>query len=594
VATSPVTLDFSKAQPLPQPVTLDFSKAQPIAATPPSDSRSLLQSSLDASGLSTIGSALRHPLDTLGNVADAAKRVVTPGQPSKMSDNPNPIISGVGKVWDNTVDNLHKAAADYKAQSGVIPTLQVRRDLVNAVPIAGPALQTAQGQYDAGNTAGAIGTVLGTAAGLAGPAILHDAVPAIMDAAPKVAGKVLTATKLAGRVPEAVSQGVDAFKQATYPKNMSLSPEQATAQSVVKALQPDAAAIPNVKSASPELPDALAYAQKNNIPQNGKIDTANALRGRAAEIQAHYDDAILKPNNTAVQTIPDNYNGQTVGNNKATLGQIDDRVNDINSELKSNFRKKLASQTTEANASDADLIAEKGALTDILHTKLGELTGIDPADIADIRQRAGKLRSLAQEVTDSADKDTISAGKREVSGPGFATSNPITSLQDAAGGGQEIIGNRVWKQALDGIKPAEKPLPQPVPPGPNVATTPEAAQAEFLRSQQLEQSAQDAAAGRDQRVAGYRAAQSATKQAGTELEGEAARTIGRGRVMSAWAAKGAASLASSDASLTPDILDAVGKTPAGQQLLVNASSLTPRSAMMKTIAQQIKALTGAK
>ena len=410
----------------------------------------------------------------------------------------------------------------------------------------------------------------------------------------EAAGFVADAAKLAGRVPEAVSQGVDAFKQATYPKNMSLSPEQATAQSVVKALQPDAAAIPNVKSASPELPDALAYAQKNNIPQNGKIDTANALRGRAAEIQAHYDDAILKPNNTAVQTIPDNYNGQTVGNNKATLGQIDDRVNDINSELKSNFRKKLASQTTEANASDADLIAEKGALTDILHTKLGELTGIDPADIADIRQRAGKLRSLAQEVTDSADKDTISAGKREVSGPGFATSNPITSLQDAAGGGQEIIGNRVWKQALDGIKPAEKPLPQPVPPGPNVATTPEAAQAEFLHSQQLEQSAQDAAAGRDQRVAAYRAAQSATKQAGTELEGEAARTIGRGRVMSAWAAKGAASLASSDASLTPDILDAVGKTPAGQQLLVNASSLTPRSAMMKTIAQQIKALTGAK
>src|SRR3974390_612160 len=35
MSTSPVTLDFSKAQPVSRDVQLDFSKAQPIEQTPP-------------------------------------------------------------------------------------------------------------------------------------------------------------------------------------------------------------------------------------------------------------------------------------------------------------------------------------------------------------------------------------------------------------------------------------------------------------------------------------------------------------------------------------------------------------------------------
>lgn len=426
---------------------------------------------------------------------------------------------------------------------------------------------------------------------------------------------IAAATRIIPRIPGAVSEAKTAFTDATYPKNLSLTPEEVTAQKVVRSLQPDPAAVPNVKSASPEIPDALAYAQREGIPQNGKLDTAKALQGRADEIQAHYDDNILKPNKTQVQTVPGNYDGATVGDSKATLGQINDRVDVINRELKSNFRKKLSSQTTEANASDADLLSEKGQLTTILHDKLGELTGISPEDIAAMRQRAGKLRSLAQEVADSANKDTLAAGKREVSGGTFSIRNPIEGLQDKVGGGQEVIGNRSWKQTLDSIQPAEKPLAQPNAPGPNVATTPEAAQAEFLRSQQLEQAAQQAAAGRSQAVQSYRGEQAANNQAAARIEAtrlseteQAAQdaAVGRSSQASAarlqtreasnselWSSQGYTKVLKhleNDPSSGISRADLVKDrfTPQVKSLLVRASGLTPGSPAMRSIIQQIK------
>jgi hypothetical protein len=392
-------------------------------------------------------------------------------------------------------------------------------------------------------------------------------------------GVIGTAAKIAPRIPAALAEGKAAFTNATYPKNLSLTPEEVTAQRVVKSLQPDPAAVPNVKSASPEIPDALAYAKREGIPQNGKLDTAKALQGRADEIQAHYDDNILKPNKTAVQTVPANYDGVTVGENKATLGQINDRVDAINRELKSNFRKKLSSQTTEANASDADLISEKGKLTTILHDSLSDLTGIPAEDIANIRQRAGKLRSLAQEVTDSANKDTLAAGRREVSAGTFSLRNPIEGLQEKVGGGQEIIGNRAWKTTLDNIAPAEKPLPQPNPPGLNVATTPEAAQAEFLKAQELEQAAQDASAGRSSQAS---AARLANRQAGGS---------------NLWSSQGYAKVVGHlqldpSSGISRGNLVKFGLTPEGKSILVRASGLMPGGQAMRNIVQQIKAKLG--
>lgn len=404
--------------------------------------------------------------------------------------------------------------------------------------------------------------------GFAGSLLLGKA------AEPIVAPVIEGVAKVLPRIPGALAQGKAAVGKVTYPKNLSLTPEEVTAQNVVKALQPDPAAVPNVKSASPEIPDALAYAKREGIPQNGKLDTAKALQGRADEIQAHYDDKILKPNQTAVQTVPANYDGATVGENRATLGQINDRVDVINKELKSNFRKKLSSQTTEANASDADLLGEKANLTTILHTKLGELTGIAPEEIAAIRQRAGKLRSLAQEVTDSANKDTLAAGRREVSAGTFSLRNPMEAIQDKIGGGQEVIGNRSWKQTLADIAPTEKPLPQPNGPGPNVPTTPEAAQAEFLKAQELEQAAQDSSS---QRGALARAVRLDKRAAtGPNL----------------WSSQGFAKVVNHleiDPSSGIGRADLVkfGLTPEGKSLLIRASTLSPGSPAMRNMVTKI-------
>lgn len=313
----------------------------------------------------------------------------------------------------------------------------------------------------------------------------------------------------ADRFPGAVGRGKNAAMRSLYPKNESLTPHEVAAQNLIKAMVPDEAAVPNIKSAASEVGDAMAAAKRKGMPVNGELDAAKSLRDRGAEVQKHYTEKLMRPHSGKFQGVPDNYNGEMSGNgkNQATVGQINDRVDAINRELKSNFRKKLSQQTTEANASDADLNAEKGALTKILHESLGEFNGLDPKEIADVRQRAGKLRSLADEMEASGNKKTVQAGRRESGSTTSPFKSGMESAADKFSGGPEIVGNRAVKGALEGFDATEKPLPEPVLPDPSTtATTPEAAQREFLRAHELELAAQDAAKSRnavaeDQRTA---------------------------------------------------------------------------------------------
>lgn len=472
---------------------------------------------------------------------------------------------------------------------------------VESIPIVGPAVNKMAANSPAtipGHgymhqvvddiTPGNAGTALGAAA-QAAPLVaggiestpVGDAALAKV-AASKVAAPVRVVANVAQNLPQmlpdAVGQGVARAGRTLFPKNVSVAQDQISAQGLVKALVPDAAAIPGIKSAAAALPDALASAEKNGTAINGKLDLQKALTDRAAEVQGHYDNAILKPNAGDLNAVPDNYNGGTTTQGRATLQQISDRVDDINSELKSNFRKKLASQTTEANASDADLIAEKQGLTNILHNRLATLTGLAPEDIAGLRQNAGKLRSLAQEVGDSANKDTVTAGRADTSGGTTSMKNPLEGVVNRIGGGQEIIGNRTLKEALQNFKPAETPLPQPKPPGPGVATTPAAAQQEFAHQQALEQAAQDSSASRSADAAGVR---------------ERARLAEGGS--SAWASKGYNNViqqitADKPAGIKTGDLAAIAETPEGRSLFMRASSLQPGSAMLKQIVSQLSAL----
>lgn len=294
-----------------------------------------------------------------------------------------------------------------------------------------------------------------------------------------------------------------AASEKVYPRNVSLTPQEAATQGLIKGSVPELAAVQRIKGATSELPDALAHAERKGMKINGKLDASKAMRERAEDIQNHYTEKLMRPHSGKFKTVPEEYSGEMSGNgkNQATIGQINDRVDAINRELKSNFRKKLKSQTTEAQASDADLNSEKGKLTKILHESLAEMNGLQPEDIASVRQRAGKLRSLAEETELSADRDTVSSGRSAMGSTGVPAPTKTGMIEHAyqkIKGGPETIGNRNFKAALEKFKAEETPLPEPVLPEPtSTATTPEAAHAEFLHSNELEQAAQDAAAARN-------------------------------------------------------------------------------------------------
>lgn len=318
--------------------------------------------------------------------------------------------------------------------------------------------------------------------------------------------------------------------QKYYPRNQSLSPQEVASQKFAKALNPPIRAVERIKGATGEVPTVKAYAARNGIKINGKLDFSKAAEGAAKEVQEHYDTKLLRPHGGEQVTVPENYNGERFshGSNRATLNQVNDRVNQINQELKSNFRKSLASETSQAQASDAELNAEKQQLTGILHQKLADLTGLQPEDVASVRQRAGKLRTLAEEAKLSGNQDTLSLSRQDA-GTSFSPSKTgiAKELYKKGQGGQEIIGNRDILDALKNFEPGKPSLPQPVPPDPaTTATTPEAAQQEFLRANQTEQSAQDAAAARNAEAERLRAGnvdtqrQAAQQEAARATQGE--------------------------------------------------------------------------
>lgn len=165
------------------PASMDLSAGMVPKAAPQSGYSAFL----DSSGASQLGNALMHPIHTAATVADAAKRVFTPGQPARMSDNPNPIISGIGNAVDASRTAFKQGMDDYKT-SGL--SLQTRRDFGRSVPIIGPALSAAQQYHDDGNDGAAAGTLLGTVAGLAAPKML-ESLPGVFSKTASVAGKAM-------------------------------------------------------------------------------------------------------------------------------------------------------------------------------------------------------------------------------------------------------------------------------------------------------------------------------------------------------------------------------------------------------------------
>ena len=432
-------------------VKLDFSKAQPINPPPSaggSADKCFFGSLLDFSGarsLPTItglnpGAAISSGIQAVMHPVDTFKQVTQP-------------------VVD-TYNEAKQAYQDYKSGNNAGAIVHG----VTAVPVIGPALNMAAqqaadngatgkpGSYlqDLGKTItspGAMGTNLGTAIGLTAPGVVKDA-------------------RLA-EVTNGVTDAAAAAKARAYPTPQSVPAPEMTARNLGKALVVSPQAMPNfVRAATDETGTILGYAAKNGIPINSTLDFAKAAKATADAVQTHYDTQILGPHAGEVVSVPPDYRGVKLNTEgpRATLGDIQKRIDAINQEMSPNYRKSLAQQTNAANVSDADLLAEKRGLNNLLRDKLADMTGLEPEDIAAVQQKAGKLRTIADESNLSANTNTTAAGKAAMGRSDIPTGTKLGMLErgvQALQGGPEIIGNRYVNAALRDIQPADLNLPQP-------------------------------------------------------------------------------------------------------------------------------------
>lgn len=437
----------------------------------------------------------------------------------------------------------------------------------------------------------------------------------------EVAGAGVEAVKApVSRFAGAVKQGANAFTAARNVPTTALTPAEQSAVAVTKAVNPATAAWNDyLQAAHDQTGNVVDFAKRNNLPISSARDLAKAAKAAQQETVAHYQQNFLSPNADITVPIEDTgYQGPQTGRGRATLADVDSRVNAINQELKSNFRKPTPGQVSSAMVSDAELIAEKQKLTPLLHQALADATGTVPEDIAALRVRGGQLGTIASETQGAANAFDSGVAKSEVGAPSIATTNHgiVSQAVNLIRGGPEWIAAGKLQDALKTSPIQPTPLVQPkITPAAPTITTPEAAQAEFIKSQQLDQAAQDAAQGRSEAVQTYRGEQAAGQQALAQQEflraqqaeqsaqdasaqrgqqAGAVRTDNRAATgNNLWASQGYAKVAEHlqndpTSGLTKADVVKVGMTPKGLQLLIKASDLTPGSPAMRNLIAKIQ------
>jgi hypothetical protein len=461
----------------------DFPDAFKNSAKPGAVSR-FASSAADSSGLSMVGHALAHPIDSAISVA---RSIADP------FDTEGAFAKTVAPMVSETINNAKQGVADYgdairtarntwDAKRVAAQLQKSRRDFGRAIPVLGPTLAKAQDQEEHGDLAGMTGTLAGTVATAAAPEALKKVAPAAADSVSNMAGSA---------------------RDRFYPQPKSLPTNELAARNLAKALAVSPQGMDGfVSAATDEAGTVLDHAGRAGIPINGVADFAKAAKSASREVRDFYDQKVLGPNRSRTASLNGiDYRGKGLEGGKATLGDIDTRINAINQELNPNYRKALPSQTAAANVSDADLLAEKRALAEVLHKSLGDINGIAPEDVAGLRQRAGKLRTIAEEAQLSANTDTAAAGKA-ARGLSQAPTSKVGLAQQAwikARGGPEVIGNKALKSALMDIEPKGQSFPELSPQradGPEAEVQRQGAQQAASHAANLDQSAQDAAGAR--------------------------------------------------------------------------------------------------
>lgn len=365
-------------------------------------------------------------------------------------------LKGAGQEFMRSTGELGQAADQLKAGNPASAAVHA----ITAVPMVGPALNkmaqeapaTTPGQsylsrVASAATPGNIGTALGTAAQVA---------PMVLGAADQVAPNRPSIPNPPN--PALITKAQNYLRPPVSPA--VVADTEMAARKLGAAVLPATKDASNfIKAAQEEVPNVIEYAKKTGNPLNTQLEFAKAAQGYAQEVRQFYDQEVLGPvANKVVKTSGTGFGDRpTEGPDTfATLGEIDKRVTQINTQLDSPTLN--ADDARRALASKESLQAEASKLRDILHQNLSQATGIPPDQIANIRQRVGRSYELANDTNAAVTARMQAAGKTDM-GPVTLNTLPSRAVEFARGG-PVPIADRAFQRAIKDFPGKSRPLPQ--------------------------------------------------------------------------------------------------------------------------------------
>jgi hypothetical protein len=323
MSTSPVTLDFSKAQPVQQPVSLDFSKAQPIGGAPTVSNEPIpsgfWQSAYESSGVKSLvdmakqqwsdaqagkdaeTEMLKNVSQSLksGNYGQAAETLL-----AHLATGGTPAGSIVGNIAQNSYQ--HGKAAFQAVESGD-PNAALSQS-IKAIPIVGSmadagasTLGTIQDDADAGNNAGAAGAAAGFVAPLAAGALGGEALEGAEGAEaaePVSASTPLESVATQNAAKSGIAEGADAVTDA--PADTSQAPLQQGIRDVLNQAAsdndldpiPDSVSVRDVAQKLANQFKVRSQATFNNVEKVTGVNVTS-LRNQIAALTDKIDDAAI-------------------------------------------------------------------------------------------------------------------------------------------------------------------------------------------------------------------------------------------------------------------------------------------------------------
>lgn len=283
---------------------------------------------------------------------------------------------------------------------------------------------------------------------------------------PLESGEEFGGQMLGGKMLSAGSTGLRNLRP-TPSSDIVPAPEMA-ARRLSQAILPATKDASNFIGAAPqEVPNILDYARRTNNPLKTQLEFSKAAEGHAREVRDFYENKILKPNDDLLKTTGSGF-GDRSGEGPDTYAKasaIDRRIVEINKQLDKPTLN--VDDQRRALASKGDLQSEASRLRDILHQHLSQATGLQPGQIADIRQQVGRSYELAN--------DTNAAVTGRMQGEGgaalkdFKMSEIPSKILNFARGGPTAIADRAFQRSIRNFPGEAQGLPAINPPAPIVS-----------------------------------------------------------------------------------------------------------------------------